>query len=61
MLYVDDILLIGNNIGLLSDVKEMASRKVSNERFGTSELCTRDPNHKGSQEQTPGTVSSILY
>ena len=46
VLYVDDILLIGNDIGLLSDVKKWLVEKVSNERFGISELCTWDPNRK---------------
>ena len=46
VLYVDDILLIGNDMGVLSDVKGWLA--FPNEKFGRGKLCSKNPTYKGS-------------
>ena len=48
VLYIDDILLIRNDVETLSNVKKCSSRAILNERFRRSKLYSWDPNYKRS-------------
>ncbi|TYJ96627.1 gag/pol protein [Cucumis melo var. makuwa] len=58
VLYVDDILLIGNDVGLLSGHQTMASSSISNKRFRRGMVC---PGHGVTlfKEQCPKTPREV--
>ncbi|TYJ99632.1 gag/pol protein [Cucumis melo var. makuwa] len=65
VLYLEYILLIGNDVGYLTDVKAWLAAQFQNERFRRGIICSWNPNHKGShgvhlsKEQCPKTPQEV--